>query len=206
MEDRIKKFFREVEEIERHILDYSLSKNINGNKELIFDFIKRVKSENFLNEDVFKAESEFLSKLVPGAAVSIGVYNKEKNAIVVKAVSGLKAFFESLMKFGGINLVEKEFPLEDSLATVLLNSGKIHKVPKGLKDVALKKVPDAIVNFMDDILGPFYVYSGGLTYEDNLIGNVVVMIRGNAIGGEISEIIDRMLPLFGVINHYYLNR
>jgi hypothetical protein len=206
MEDNYEKFLLEVEEIERNILDYSLTRNINGNKEIVRRFLSEVKKAGFLNGDVFRAESDLLVRLLPSAAVSIGVYDKEKNVIIVKAISGLQSFFESLIKFAGINLVGKEFPLEDSLANVMLSSGKIHKVPKGLKDAALKKVPDAIVSFLDDLLGPFFVYSGGIIYKGDLIGDVVVILREVSIDGDLSELIDRLLPLFGIINYYYLKK
>jgi len=93
--------------------------------------------------------------------------------------------------------------LNDKYAMISLSQGKLHQIPRGLKDAALKGFPDILVDFLDDIFGPFFCYAGGFVYKEALVGSLAIIGRNIIIEGETEEIITFLLPLFASVEMSY---
>ncbi|MCX7943637.1 MAG: hypothetical protein N2746_03920 [Deltaproteobacteria bacterium] len=196
MTKKIDHFIDEIFGGQNRVLKLLDSTSFVSVKEKTEQLFAEVAKGNFENDDIYKIEAEIVSELIKGALVSINRYDHKDRKLEIVALVGLKEFIELILKFGNINMIGKKLPLEDKLAELSLLQGRLHRIPRGLKDAALKGFPDVLVDLIDDVLGPFHCYSAGFVYKGELVGNVTIIGKNVVIDIEKEDIINMLLPVF----------
>lgn len=196
-------YIREILNLRGGIFDTQVLEPFPETKQLAEKFFCYVSDRNFVNNNLYHLEAEIIASLVKGAMVNINSYNKSEKKLEIVAVTGLKELIEILLKLGNIKMVGRKLPLEDKFAELSLLQGKLHRIPRGLKDAALKGFPDMLVEFVDEMVGPFSCYGAGFVYKGELVGNLAIIGRRVNIDSVKEEIINLFLPVFARVEMIY---
>ncbi len=196
-------YIREILNLKEGILDAKVLKSFPETRKLAEKYFAHISDRNFENNYIYQLEAEIIASLAKGALVNINSYNKSEKKLEIVAITGLKEFVEIILKFGNIKMVGKKLPLEDKFAELSLLQGKLHRIPRGLKDAALKGFPDMLVDLVDEMLGPFFCYGAGFIYIEELVGNLAIIGRNMDIDVLREEIINLVLPVFALVEMTY---
>ncbi|MCX7958311.1 MAG: hypothetical protein N3B13_04625, partial [Deltaproteobacteria bacterium] len=126
-------------------------------------------------------------------------YDENDNALIMKAASNLGLMFDLFQKLGGINLRRMRFYLNDRYAYMSLMTGKVVKVPGGLRHGLMENVPAFIVDIINDIAGPVFLYGGGLVYNNKLLGNIGVMLKERELRSDEADFLGEILNLYSLL-------
>ncbi len=204
MSGSIEYYLKEIEGLRDCILNSALLQTNSEKYKIVKDFLDKINNIDFTKVNVYQMEADIICRLIQNnPLVHINTYDEKSNKLIVVAVAGLMKFIESLVKIGNVKLVGKEFPLDDKLAETLLQSGKIHRLPRGLKDAALGQIPDILVDIINELLGPFYVFENGILYRDKLVGNLGIFSRGYNIDQTTIDCLNNIIKVFAINDMIY---
>ncbi|MCX7958312.1 MAG: hypothetical protein N3B13_04630 [Deltaproteobacteria bacterium] len=203
MNQRAEELIKEIQNQREMILNSDIFGFFPETKELTEQFFSDILDKKFENNHIYQMEADIVTSLARGAFVNINSYNKSERKLEIVAVAGIREFVELILKFGNIRMVGKKLSLEDKFAELSLLQGKLHRIPRGLKDAALKGFPDMLVDLVDEMLGPFFCYGAGFVYQDELVGNLAIIGKNVDIQVEKEEVINLLLPVFALVEMVY---
>lgn len=203
MSQKVREYKKEICSKRDKLLTNGVLNDYNETREKILILFKEVEDEHFENNHLYQLEAEIIESLVKGSFVNVNSYIKNEKKLEIVAVAGFKEFVEAILKFSKIKLVGKQLLLEDKFAELSLLQGKLHKIPRGLKDAALKSFPDVLVDLLDEMFGPFFCYGAGLVYNKELVGNLAIIGRKVKIDTKKEEIVNNLLPIYALVEMIY---
>lgn len=205
MSKTIEDYILEVNSYRDSILGFEYLPQYPDTMKIIERFYSELNNKNFTDNNLYQIEAEIVGSLVNRALVNINSFDATEKKLKIVAVYGLKEMVENILKFGGIKMVGRKLPLEDQFAEISLLQGRLHRIPRGLKDAALKGFPDMLVDLIDEMLGPFYCYGAGFVYNGELVGNLAIIGRQLELSIDREEIINLLLPVFAIVEMIYKN-
>ncbi|MGC8926289.1 MAG: hypothetical protein ACP5QK_00025 [Myxococcota bacterium] len=203
MSKTIEEYMSEANSLKNGVLSSDYLLRYPETLAIIERFYSELNKKNFGDNSIYQIEAEIVESLVRGAMVNINSYKTSEKRLQIVAVCGLRDMIENILKFGGFKIVGRQLPLEDQFAEIALMQGRLHRIPRGLKDAALKGFPDMLVDLIDEMLGPFFCYGAGFVYKNELVGNLAIIGRQLEVDMVRAEIINSLLPIFAIVEMIY---
>lgn len=163
------------------------------------DLIEFVSFEEIVGEEFYKKQVSFITEIMNDTGAFINVYSEKDNALIVKAISKMGLLLDLFQKLGGIDLFNVKYFLTDRFAYLSLMTGKVVKVPGGLRHGIMENVPAFLVDLIDDIIGPVFLYGGGLVYDKRLLGNIGIMLRGRELRTDEADFLENILKIYSIL-------
>ncbi|MDP2896701.1 MAG: PAS domain S-box protein [bacterium] len=132
-------------------------------------------------EDIYSYIAHRIKEVIGNPIVLVNSYDPESDTICMRAVLGLGKNARKVLKALGRDPLGMTLKMNEQ-ARKALASGKFHKVPGGIYELAFKRIPKPACRFLESLLGLGGIYSMGLFREGQLFGDVCIMCRkGNEI-------------------------
>jgi len=124
--------------------------------------------------DIYGFFAKKLSLLLPGYKIILSEFSEEENLATVKAVEVGDDLLSTVVKILGRNLIGMKSPIPPNGRQELMGTG-IVTGPKGTFDIAGGSIPKAVCSMLDKVLHIGTIYGMGISTENQLYGNVVMI-------------------------------
>ncbi len=160
-------------------------------------------AENGIINDIgfYKKQTDLITGVIRDMGAFINTYNEEENALIVRSISNMGFLFDLFQILGGVNIRTTKYYLNDRYAYISLMTGKLVKVPGGLRDGMMENVPAFLVDMISDMVGPVFLYGGGLVYDDKLLGNIGVILKRRELRSDEADFLSIILRIFSFLEH-----
>ncbi len=127
-------------------------------------------------EDVYDYTVSLIREIIPFSSVIITKYSPSDKSTQIEYSRDFNKNIKTLLKISGINLKSKRFKIPDDIKEKL-DSGKLTVVNGGIYELTFGTVPQFISTAMGKILNLDKIYSIGVTSENQLAGNVIIITK-----------------------------
>jgi len=129
-------------------------------------------------EDIYVYIVEKLKELVGDPVVYICSYDKESDAVTLRALKGIGNNFKALLKILGRDPFKMSFPLNDEIrGEIMSSSAKLRELSGGFSRLSVGKIPDKASNAIMSLLGLGKFYGAGIIREGELLGTAIIVTR-----------------------------
>lgn len=124
--------------------------------------------------DIYDFAAKKLSVLLPGYRILISEYSEVEDTATVMAMEGGDDILASVIRILGKGVKGLKSPIPPG-EKARLKGERIVTGPKGVYDLAGGAIPEAVARIIDRLLNIGQIYGMGLSSEDSLLGNVVLI-------------------------------
>ena len=143
-----------------------------------------------LEKDIFQYIGEKVQGIIGSAVIYVNEFNKDKDGFIVRYLKGLgkdikKAFAiigkdptKMVYKIGGSEISGQKSKVSTEEGKAILLSGKLTKWPGGFTDLSSRFFSKNVLLILGKLLGLGEVYMIGLCRKGEILGEVVILLRG----------------------------
>jgi PAS domain S-box-containing protein len=131
------------------------------------------------DEDLYRFIGEKLRELVPNSIVIVNSYDPASESVRLRSVLGVGKETRRVLKILGRDPVGISLKLDDEAGSALMK-GNLVKVPGGLYELSFRRVPKAVCDAIQRVLGVGESYSMAFLRKGQFFGNVVMVMKRGA--------------------------
>lgn len=129
--------------------------------------------------DIYQHIAEHLKKLVGNSIVIVNSFDPKTDLVTVRAIVGLGKLSKFALEILGGGPVGTTYKINEVARRQLL-TGNYHKVPGKMHVLSFGQMPKPICHALEKLFGITEIHSMGFTWEGELLGNVVIILREGA--------------------------
>jgi PAS domain S-box-containing protein len=130
-------------------------------------------------EDIYHVIGKHLKEIIGDSIVFVNSFDSASERFCVRQALGLGEHMETVLKLIGRNPVGMTIPISNEAKLDLIR-GKLENVPGGLHGLSVGKVPKAICQAIEKLLGLGGAYAMGFAWGGELFGSTSFLMRRGA--------------------------
>ena len=143
-----------------------------------------------LEKDIFQYVGEKVQKIIGNAIVYVNEFDKERDGFVVRYLEGFNGQMKKVLsiigkdptkmvyKIGGLEISGQKSKVSVKEGKVILLSGKLTKWPGGFTEMSSRYISKSVSQIVKKLFNLNKVYMIGLSRKGEILGEVVVLLRG----------------------------
>jgi len=143
-----------------------------------------------LEKDIFQYIGEKVQGIIGSAVIYVNEFNKDKDGFIVRYLKGLgkdikkalaiigKDPTKMVYKIGGSEISGQKSKVSFEEGKAILLSGKLTKWPGGFAELSARYLPKNVLLILGKLFGLGEVYMIGLCRKGEILGEVVILLRG----------------------------
>jgi len=143
-----------------------------------------------LEKDIFQYIGEKVQEIIGSAVIYVNEFNKDKDGFIVRYLKGLgkdikktltiigKDPTKMVYKIGGSEISGQKSKVSTEEGKAILLSGKLTKWPGEFTDLSSRFFSKNVLLILGKLLGLGEVYMIGLCRKGEILGEVVILLRG----------------------------
>ena len=143
-----------------------------------------------LEKDIFQYVGEKVQKIIGNAIVYVNEFDKERDGFVVRYLEGFNGQMKKVLsiigkdptkmvyKIGGLEISGQKSKVSVKEGKAILLSGKLTKWPGGFTEMSSRYISKSVSQIVKKLFNLNKVYMIGLSRKGEILGEVVVLLRG----------------------------
>ena len=143
-----------------------------------------------LEKDIFQYVGEKVQKIIGNAIVYVNEFDKERDGFVVRYLEGYGENLKKILsilgkdptkmvyKIGGLEISGQKSKVSVKEGKAILLSGKLTKWPGGFTEMSSRYISKSVSQIVKKLFNLNKVYMIGLSRKGEILGEVVVLLRG----------------------------
>lgn len=141
--------------------------------------------------DLHQLIADCLIEILDSSAVVVSEYDRAMDALVCRAFSGKPDTLPEIVDMLGVNPVGTLFPVTDSCAREILESGCLTMLDGGVYQAVFCQFPQELCGAVDTLLKPERIHAMGFVREGALLGSMVFSYGPGEVNSRLVETFGR---------------